>query len=776
MSTSDETCWLADYARTGSQEAFTRLVNEHVDLVYSAALRQVHDRQLAEDVTQMVFLALAQKAKSLSRETVPAAWLVVTTRYVAINLSRGERRRQRREREAAAMAKTTQHFPEIDAWESLSPQLDEVLSNLGSADRRVIVLRFLQGKSLTEVAAIVGITHDAARQRVHRAIERMRGMLHARGVTVAPAALGPSLAAHAVGAAPPHLASAIVSAAASGAASAAGSASILTKGAFWAMASFKTKVAILAAAAVVVVGGGTAAVVKLSHNSDSESLAIRRPPAPTDRSSDQFRQVYALGDNEVVKLVSPPFIPERAELARRARVSPNADYSLVLQWDGSGFAMGTRMVTVGPSDLRNVVFSATGIDRWDLDDPSEVLNVPIVGDWVVRKGAGHDEIMAGLAKCASAHFARPIDFVKKPSSRQVIVIRSGSTPATSAPSRQQDELPWTQHGSVESLVAQLSGAADRQVIDQTGRPRMKLSWRMEQFGTLDELLEHLSRQTSLRISAEMRSADMWSIVNQKAPPLADWRMQFQKTYGLGDGEVLRHIAPPYGPERRAWWDATRGEHDYDLRPGWTMLFDFDGTPKYQTSVSPGSLDMGLRACFGNWNSSDWFGNIDASVPVGMNVGGDWVVRVGATTDQKMAALGPILSKHLGRPVRFERRRVTQDVIVARGSYAPRTAGEVINVGPESSSILITPPARTTMDRLLKDVGWSVQVPVLDETSTPNVMGAYRVNGPYIKQVESVLTNVARQTGLTFTREKRDRDVWFMLNAGTAPRARTERSP
>src|SRR5689334_20584739 len=75
---------LAEFAHSGSHRAFAAIVGRQIDLVYSAALRQLRgDAHLAQDVTQTVFLHLAQKARALRRETVLGAWLLVATRYVA---------------------------------------------------------------------------------------------------------------------------------------------------------------------------------------------------------------------------------------------------------------------------------------------------------------------------------------------------------------------------------------------------------------------------------------------------------------------------------------------------------------------------------------------------------------------------------------------------------------------------------------------------------------------------------------------------------------------
>ena len=66
---------LRQYATDGSQAAFTALVQRHVNLVYSAALRQIRSPHLAEEITQSVFADLARDATKLKPDTILTAWL-----------------------------------------------------------------------------------------------------------------------------------------------------------------------------------------------------------------------------------------------------------------------------------------------------------------------------------------------------------------------------------------------------------------------------------------------------------------------------------------------------------------------------------------------------------------------------------------------------------------------------------------------------------------------------------------------------------------------------
>src|SRR3954462_1203229 len=95
----DDDALLKEFVRKRRDTALAELVRRHADLVYSAALRQTggRNRALAEDVTQEVFVLLATKAASIRDGEALAGWLLITTRFAALNALRSESRRRRHE-------------------------------------------------------------------------------------------------------------------------------------------------------------------------------------------------------------------------------------------------------------------------------------------------------------------------------------------------------------------------------------------------------------------------------------------------------------------------------------------------------------------------------------------------------------------------------------------------------------------------------------------------------------------------------------------------------
>src|SRR4051812_22516752 len=189
----DDFTLLNEYVQRGSTGSLDQLVRRHLPMVHAAALRQVRDPHVAEDVTQAVFLELMRSSRRLSQRVVLAGWLFNTTRYIAFKSMRSQWRRRRHEQQAAALKDSTIDANEPRAREQLTPLLDDALAKLSQRERDAIVLRYLEGKSCREVGEAQHISEEAARQRVFRALARLRERLQHSGLPISEDVLGASL-------------------------------------------------------------------------------------------------------------------------------------------------------------------------------------------------------------------------------------------------------------------------------------------------------------------------------------------------------------------------------------------------------------------------------------------------------------------------------------------------------------------------------------------------------------------------------------------------------
>lgn len=178
---------LVHAAQEGDSSAFGALYDRYVDTVYRYVLFRLGDRELAEDITSETFLRALRRITSVSYQGRDVgAWFITIARNIVLDHVKSSRYKLEIVTDEVSEAGTppfaghsgTQDGPEQRALaEATRTALLRCIADLGDDQRECIVLRFIQGLSLTETAEIMHRNEGAIKALQHRAVRKLAQLL-----------------------------------------------------------------------------------------------------------------------------------------------------------------------------------------------------------------------------------------------------------------------------------------------------------------------------------------------------------------------------------------------------------------------------------------------------------------------------------------------------------------------------------------------------------------------------------------------------------------------
>jgi len=176
----DAAAWeLVAAAQRGDQAAFGQLYDRYVDVVFRFILFRVGDRPLAEDLTSETFLRALRRISSVTYQGRDVgAWFVTIARNLVLDHVKSSRYRLEMTTADVLDSSASDRGPEHEVVEeATAAELMRCVAQLGHDQQECIMLRFMQGLSVSETAAVMGRNEGAVKALQHRAVRRLAQLL-----------------------------------------------------------------------------------------------------------------------------------------------------------------------------------------------------------------------------------------------------------------------------------------------------------------------------------------------------------------------------------------------------------------------------------------------------------------------------------------------------------------------------------------------------------------------------------------------------------------------
>ena len=157
---------------------FAELVREHQSMVFSVCWHFLHDRDMAEDVAQEVFLGLHRNLASIQSAGHAGNWL----RKVAVQraIDAGRRRLRRAQVALEDVAEPVAHSPVRDPM--LGETLRRLIATLPETPRMVMVLRYQEDLDPAEIGQVMDMPVATVKSHLQRSLALLREKLTRRGM------------------------------------------------------------------------------------------------------------------------------------------------------------------------------------------------------------------------------------------------------------------------------------------------------------------------------------------------------------------------------------------------------------------------------------------------------------------------------------------------------------------------------------------------------------------------------------------------------------------
>lgn len=290
---------------------------------------------------------------------------------------------------------------------------------------------------------------------------------------------------------------------------------------------------------------------------------------PAASGPEAFDALYRLDDDQVLKRIAPPFLPERDDYYRsrepaQVKAAGLPDF-IAFHWNGkliqrsAGFSNGKGIYPLSG------LLCDCGLASYEFEGPKDLLDANIAGDWLIREGARRDAVLQALSDTLKDDLGRDIRFAKGQVEREVIVAR-GQYAFHPIPGNQLDprnihvyaenlDQRTGGYGGFNGFLEDLGKGVGLRVIDEPKTPlSVTAGWSIHsdarsvgsfsaEPAKLSKILDNLSKQTSLTFTVEKRLVDVW-FVSEGTGPESVWA---NPIVGLPDATAAPGALPVGGP-------------------------------------------------------------------------------------------------------------------------------------------------------------------------------------------------------------------------------------